>query len=161
MSCASTLLMLHMSNCLLHLLGCSISHTCCRSSFVLLLCCAESLLLHHLSPSFIDVCLVLFCSAPSSLLLLLLHPVWAACTWGLLFFFSCACPSPSRSEHRRTHSDPSGGETTEDQPPAQAGGGQRYGSGPDRMGLCLGKGCVVFIGNSKISVVDHLHMHRK
>lgn len=73
---------------LLHLLGCSISHTCCCSPFVLFLCCAESLLHHHVSPSFIDVCLVLFCSALSSLLLLL-HPVWAACTWGLLCFQLC------------------------------------------------------------------------
>ena len=55
--------------------------------FVLLSYCAESLLLHHVSPSFIDVCLVLFCSAPSSLLLH--HPVWAACTWGLMCFQLC------------------------------------------------------------------------
>ena len=57
--------------------------------FFLFLCCAESLLRHRISPSFIDVCLVLFCSAPSSLLLLLLRPAWAACTWGLLCFQLC------------------------------------------------------------------------
>lgn len=54
--------------------------------FVLFSYCAESLLLHHVSPSFIDVCLVLFCSAPSSLLH---QPVWAACTWGLMCFQLC------------------------------------------------------------------------
>lgn len=54
---------------------------------------AESLLLHRVSPSVIDVCFVLFRSAPSSLLLLLffllLHPVWATCIWGLLCFQLC------------------------------------------------------------------------
>ena len=70
---------------------------------------------------------------------------------GAFCIFSCACPSPSRSKHRGAHSDPSGGETTEDQPPAQAGGGQRYGSGLNRM--CLGKSCVVsffFVGFMKL-----------
>lgn len=63
---------------------------------------------------------------------------------GAFCVFSCACPSPPRSEHRGAHSDPSGGETAEDQPPAQAGGGPRYGSRLDRMGLFLGKSCVIF-----------------
>lgn len=101
-------------------------------------------------PSFIDVCPVLFCSAPLRL------PSSSSCILsglpipGAFCIFSCACPSPSRSEHRGAHSDPSGGETAEDQPPAQAGGGQRYGSGLVRMGLCLGKSCVVFTGLSKV-----------
>lgn len=85
--CASVLPLLHMLH--LHLLKCSISLICRCSSFILFLCYAESLLLHRISPSFIDVCLVLFCSALSSLLLLLLHPVSAACTWGLLCFQLC------------------------------------------------------------------------
>lgn len=49
--------------------------------------------------------------------------------------FSCACPSPSRSQHRGAHSDPPGGETSEDQSPAQTGGGQRYGSEQQRISL--------------------------
>lgn len=90
------LLMPRTSHCLSHLLECSISRTCRRSSFVLFLCCAESLLLHYVFPSFIDVCLVLFRSAPSSLLLLflLLHPVLAACTWGLFFCFQLCLSLP-------------------------------------------------------------------
>lgn len=51
--------------------------------------------LHDLFLSFIDVCLVLFCSAPPSLLLL--HPVWAACTWVLFFgggFSAVPVPPP-------------------------------------------------------------------
>lgn len=59
---------------------------------------AESLLLHRVSPSVIDVCFVLFCSAPSSLLLLLffllLHPVWATCIWGLFVFSAVPVPPP-------------------------------------------------------------------
>lgn len=96
------------------------------------------------TPSFIDVCLVLFCSAPlrsvfcsaSSLCILSWLPVP-----GAFCVFSCACPSPSRSEHRGAHSDPSGGETSADQSPAQAGGRQRYGLSLNRM--YLGKVCVV------------------
>lgn len=74
---------------------------------------------------------------------------------GAFFVFSCACPSPSRSEHRGAHPDPSGGETAEDQSPAQAGGGQRYESGLNRMGLCLGKGCVFFLLYDMLSMIGN------
>lgn len=95
---------------------------------------AESLLGHRASPSFIDVCFVLPCSIllSSPSFFSLLQSVSATCTWGLFFcvFFSCACASPSRSEHRGAHPDPSGGEAPEDQPPTPAGGRQRYAAGP-------------------------------
>lgn len=86
-------------------------------------------LLHHVGPSFIHVRLVLFCSVPSR------SGSTSSCIlWGLPpcppgpLCFSCACPSPSRREHRGAHPDPSGGEAPEDQPPPQAGGGPRYGN---------------------------------
>ncbi len=107
--------------------------------FILVLCrvIASPSRLHH------SLMCVLFCSA------LLRLPSSSSCILsglpvpGAFCVFSCACPSPSRSKHRRAYSDPSGGETTEDQPPAQAGGGQRYGSGLNRMVLCLGRDGVV------------------
>lgn len=97
---------------------------------------AESLLGHRVSPSFIDVCCVLPCSilpiSPSFFSLLLPPP--AICLGylhlGPFCVFSCACPSPSRSEHRGAHPDPSGGEAPEDQSPTPAGGRQRYAAGP-------------------------------
>lgn len=54
-------------------------------------CVVQSHCFTIVSPSFIDVCFVLLCSALSAhlLLLLLLHPVWATCTWGLLCFQLC------------------------------------------------------------------------
>lgn len=55
-------------------------------------CVVQSHCFSITSPSFIDVCLVLFCSASSSLLLL--HPVWAACTWGLFVFSAVPVPPP-------------------------------------------------------------------
>lgn len=77
-------------------------------------------------------CFVLLCSV---------FPPLPASSLGCLYLgpfcvFSCACPSPSRSKHRGAHSDSSGGETAEDQSSAQTGGGPRYASGIDRMGLC-------------------------
>ena len=91
--------------------------------------------LHH------SLMCVLFCSAllrlPSSSINLSGLPVP-----GALCVFSCACPSPSRSEHWGAHSDPSGGETTEDQSATQAGGGQRYGAGLNWV--CPGVSCFYF-----------------
>ena len=88
--------------------------------------------LHH------SLMCVLFCSAllrlPSSSIILSGLPVP-----GALCVFSCACPSPSRSEHWGAHSDPSGGETSEDQSATQAGGGQRYGAGLNWV--CPGNSC--------------------
>ncbi len=87
LSYASTLLVLHVS---LSVAVAWVQYCAHLSLSSFCFCYAESLLLHHFSPSLIDVCLVLFCSALSSLLLLLLlHPVWAACTWGLLCFQLC------------------------------------------------------------------------
>lgn len=112
--------------------------------FILVLCrvIASPSCLHH-SLMFVLFCFALLClplSSSSSFFCILSGlPVPGACC-----VFSCACPSPSRSEHWGAHSDPSGGETSEDQSPAQAGGGQRYGSRLNRM--CLGKGlCGVFL----------------
>lgn len=110
------------AHCLSHSLQCAAHHF-----LVLFLCCAEchcfSMTSFHLS-----LMCVLFCSAPSSSsssCILSGLPVPVSFLF-LLGVFSCACAPPSRSEHRGTHSDPSGGKATEDQPPAQAGGGQRY-----------------------------------
>lgn len=111
--------------------------------FILVLCrvIASPSCLHH-SLMFVLFCFALLClpiSSSSSFCILSGLPVP-----GAFCVFSCACPSPSRSEHWGAHSDPSGGETSEDQSPAQAGGGQRYGSGLNRM--CLGKVlCGVFL----------------
>lgn len=118
--------------CLLHLLTVHILAQWLLSLLLhiyIVLC--RLLLLHHLAAIF-HWCVSRFCSA---LLHLFLHP---ASSLGCLYLrafcvFSCACPSPSRSEHWGAHSDPPGGEATKDQPQTPAGGGQRYGSELDRM----------------------------
>lgn len=91
-------------------------------------------IIHWCLSCFVLLCSV-FCSASSLCILSWLPVPGAFCV------FSCACPSPSRSEHRGAHSDPSGGETSADQSPAQAGGRQRYGLRLN--GMYLGKLCVV------------------
>lgn len=111
---------------LLHFLLHYILHSCCCSSCFISVFCkfiASPLSVHH-SLMFVLFCFVLLCSAP-------LHPPFClpmACLYLGPCVFSCACPSPSRSEHRGAHSDPPGGETSEDQSSAQARGRQRYGS---------------------------------
>lgn len=128
------------SHCLLRLLE-SAFRTCFVALFyscVVQSHCFSITSFHHSLMS----CFVLLCSvfppppSPASCL---------GCLYlGPFFVFSCACPSPSRSEHRGAHSNPSGRETTEDQPPAQAGGRQRYKSVRNKMAQCLGKGLCVF-----------------
>lgn len=118
-SYAAALFVLHTWQCVLRW---CISHTSCRSFFILFLCCHcfTIVSVHH------SLMFVLFCSV--------LLPLLSFCVLsglpvpGVFYVFSCACPSPSRSEHWGAHSDPSGGETSEDQSATQAGGGQRYGS---------------------------------
>lgn len=137
-SYAVALLMLHMWHCRIcfDAVFCTVV-----SSFVLFLCCSESLL-HRLVTAIIHWCLscfVLLCSV--------FCPFFSLCilSWlpvsGAFCVFSCACPSPSRSEHWGAHSDPSGGETSADQSPAQAGGRQRYGLRLNR--IYLGRICWV------------------
>lgn len=100
---------------------------------------------------------VLFCSA-----LLCLPSSSSSCCCilcrlpvpGAFCVFSCACPSPSRSEHWGAHSDPSGRETAEDQPQTQAGGRSRYGSMLDRMGQCLVKKCMVYVAFMKLRLLN-------
>lgn len=80
---ASTLLTLHVSLCCIRLNTASRS---CRCLVLVMIRCTELLLLHHVSPSLIDVCLVLLCSASSS------PP--SSCLGGLFMFSAVPVPPP-------------------------------------------------------------------